>query len=71
MSKPLTMEIGFHPSMGPGGILWRWIDHCPWSSMASQSASGLEAFEWPIRLIAQCDKRRLRYAIVDLEPVIA
>ncbi|MEJ0037801.1 MAG: hypothetical protein WDO68_17285 [Gammaproteobacteria bacterium] len=44
---PMDIQIAFHPGMGPGGVLWRWNDSSPWSSMETTSASGLEALQWP------------------------
>ncbi len=43
----MDVEIAFHPGMGPGGVLWRWDDSSPWSSMETTSEYGLEAMRWP------------------------
>ena len=45
-----TIELAFHPALGPGGILWRWSEKHPWNSMETTSASGLERFSWPALL---------------------
>ena len=42
-----NVEVGFHPGMGPGGILWRRVGSDCWSSLATSSARGLEALTWP------------------------
>ena len=32
--------------MGAGGLLWRWHDDCPWSSLIGASAWGAERLRW-------------------------
>lgn len=36
------IQIALHGAMGPGGLLWRWDDTSPWSSLRGASAQGLE-----------------------------
>ncbi len=43
------VQVGFHPGMGPGGLLWRWHDDAPWSSLVGASTWGLERLVWPDR----------------------
>lgn len=45
--KPFDIQIGLHSGMGPGGILWRWHDTMPWSSLIGASAWGAERVIWP------------------------
>jgi hypothetical protein len=71
MSRPLSVELAFHPDMGPGGILWRSNGYQPWSSMSSQSAGGLEAFEWPKSVDLQSEHLQMRCAIIPLDLVKA
>lgn len=37
-----SVQVAFCPDLGPGGILWRWDDASPWSSMVGSSAWGIE-----------------------------
>jgi hypothetical protein len=55
--------------MGPGGILWRWDEKGPWTSMSSASASGLEAYEWPETITLGSEAFEMRYSLSRLEPV--
>ena len=41
------IQIAMHTGMGPGGMLWRWNDREPWSSLASASPWGPERLTWP------------------------
>jgi hypothetical protein len=52
-TRPVSVELAFHPGMGPGGLMYRCVPGAPWTSMRSSSASGLESFTWPA-LIATC-----------------
>jgi hypothetical protein len=47
--QPFDLQIAVHPGMGPGGLLWRWDDTSPWSSMTSASSWGAEELAWPNR----------------------
>ena len=40
------IQVALHSGMGPGGLLWRWDDAQPWSTMANASAWGLERVPW-------------------------
>ena len=40
-------QLAVHTGMGPGGLVFRADETCPWSSLASPSARGLEGLEWP------------------------
>jgi len=37
-----SIQIALHSGMGPGGLLWRWDESCPWSSLLGASAWGVE-----------------------------
>lgn len=41
------IQVALHTGMGPGGLLWRWHDQAPWSSLQSASAWGAERLQWP------------------------
>jgi hypothetical protein len=45
--EPFSLQIALHPEMGPGGLLWRWDDQSPWSSLVGASAWGIERLVWP------------------------
>ncbi|MCR9072109.1 MAG: hypothetical protein NXI18_10345 [Alphaproteobacteria bacterium] len=36
------IQVAAHGAMGPGGLLWRWNDETPWSSLHGASAQGIE-----------------------------
>ncbi|MFK7800893.1 MAG: metallophosphoesterase [Anaerolineae bacterium] len=42
-----NIQLGLHSGMGPGGILWRWNENSPWSSLVGTTAWGVEKIEWP------------------------
>ncbi len=44
--RQVSIQVGIHSGMGPGGLLWRWGDDHPWSSMAAASAWGAERLPW-------------------------
>jgi hypothetical protein len=44
---PMEIQLALHPDMGPGGVLWRWTNGTPWSSMETTAEYGLEALQWP------------------------
>ena len=41
------IQIAMHTGMGPGGLLWRWSDGDPWSSLTAASSWGAERLVWP------------------------
>ena len=45
--RPFTIQLAFHFGMGPGGLLWRWDEGQPWSSLTGASAWGVETIPWP------------------------
>ncbi len=45
--KPFEIQIAIHADMGPGGLLSRWADDQPWSSLRSAAPWGLEKLGWP------------------------
>ncbi len=45
--QPFRIQFGIHSGMGPGGLMWRWHDDDPWSSMIGASAWGAERLHWP------------------------
>jgi len=47
--EPFMVQLAFHTGMGPGGLLWRWDDEAPWSSLTGASAWGAERLSWPAR----------------------
>lgn len=40
--RRFSIQIAFHPEMGAGGLLWRWSDKTPWSSLIGASPWGVE-----------------------------
>ncbi|MCY3781391.1 MAG: metallophosphoesterase [Chloroflexi bacterium] len=44
--RRVSIQVAVHSGMGPGGLLWRWSDDHPWSSMAGASAWGVESLPW-------------------------
>lgn len=44
---PFRIQFALHSGMGPGGLLWRWDDDSPWSSLAGASPWGAERLKWP------------------------
>ncbi|WP_028795050.1 metallophosphoesterase family protein [Thalassobaculum salexigens] len=40
--QPFDIQIALHGAMGPGGLLWRWDEAAPWTSLRGASAQGLE-----------------------------
>ena len=45
--EPFMLQLAIHTGMGPGGLLWRWDDESPWSSLTGISAWGAERLTWP------------------------
>ena len=41
-----SIQFAIHSGMGPGGLLWRWSDEHPWSSLIGASAWGVERARW-------------------------
>ncbi len=44
--RTVRLQFALHSGMGPGGLLWRWNDDAPWSSMLGASAWGPERLAW-------------------------
>jgi hypothetical protein len=44
---PFEIQIALHSGMAPGGVLWRWSDRSPWSSLTAASPWGAESVNWP------------------------
>lgn len=40
--QPFSCQLALHSGMGPGGLLWRWNEETPWSSLRGASAWGVE-----------------------------
>ena len=55
--RPFGIQVAFHGGMGPGGLLWRWDDAAPWSSLAAAAAWGAERLVWPVRWAIGHDRR--------------
>ncbi len=47
--EPFLVQLAIHTGMGPGGLLWRWDDESPWSSLQGTAAWGAERLPWPAR----------------------
>jgi hypothetical protein len=43
------LQLLVHPDLGPGGMLYRYGEHEPWSSLTAASAIGPERLDWPER----------------------
>ncbi len=55
--KPFEIQIAVHTGMGPGGLLCRWDDESPWSSLTGASPWGAERFIWPAHWSLGHDQR--------------
>jgi hypothetical protein len=44
---PFNFQLALHGGMGPGGILFRFRDEDPWSSLTTSSSRGAENLRWP------------------------
>ncbi len=44
-----VLQLALHSGMGPGGLLWRWDETQPWSSLRGASAWGMERLPWAAR----------------------
>jgi hypothetical protein len=40
--QSFTIQVAVHQGMGPGGMLWRWGDDAPWTSMTGTAPWGAE-----------------------------
>ena len=45
--QEFDIQVALHTGMGPGGILWRWDDRAPWSSLHGAAAWGADRLAWP------------------------
>ena len=55
--KPFRIQFAIHSGMGPGGLLWRWNDDCPWSSLDGASPWGAERLRWSQKWAVGTDLR--------------
>jgi hypothetical protein len=55
--EPFEIQVAIHTGMGPGGLLWRWDDTAPWSSLRAASPWGAERLVWPTRWSIGQDQR--------------
>jgi hypothetical protein len=55
--RPFEIQVAIHTGMGPGGLLWRWNDGGPWSSLVAASPWGAERLAWPARWGVGHDER--------------
>lgn len=55
--EPFSIQVAVHTGMGPGGLLWRWDDDAPWSSLAGASPWGAERLAWQTRWSIGHDQR--------------
>lgn len=54
VGQPFSVQVALHRGLGPGGILWRWADDAPWSSMSGASSWGCERLPAISRLSIGC-----------------
>ena len=47
VDRPFSIQFAIHSGMGPSGLLWRWNEDDPWSSMIRASPWGVERLPWP------------------------
>lgn len=66
---PISLQLAFHPGMGPGGMLYRQDRQAHWSSMLSSSASGLETYEWPKYIQKEDENLQVAYDLVQLPSI--
>ena len=45
--QPFKVQVAIHTGMGPGGLLWRWAETSPWSSLQAASPWGAERLTRP------------------------
>ncbi|MEZ4663977.1 MAG: metallophosphoesterase [Caldilineaceae bacterium] len=55
--QPFAIQIAIHTGMGPGGLLWRWRDDAPWSTLRNANAWGAERLIWQPKWGVGCDQR--------------
>jgi len=41
-----SIQIAIHSGMSAGGLLWRWDDNSPWSTLTGSSPWGVERLPW-------------------------
>jgi hypothetical protein len=56
-NKPFSIQLAVHTGMGPGGLLWRWDDTCPWSSLLGATPWGAERLSRQTRWSVGHDQR--------------
>ena len=63
VDRAFRIQFAIHSGMGPGGLLWRWDDDAPWSSLQGASDWGPERLRLPPRwtIGAAPQVRRLRW----------
>jgi len=44
--KPFHIQFAIHSGMMAGGLLWRWNDNAPWSTLTGSSPWGVERLPW-------------------------
>ena len=49
IGERFRLQFAIHSGMGPGGLLWRWGDDQPWSSLTAASPWGAERLPWSRR----------------------
>lgn len=45
--EKFNLQFMIHTGMGPGGLLWRYKNDDPWSSLSNSSSWGPERCKWP------------------------
>lgn len=63
---PFRIQFAIHSGMGPGGLLWRWDDSSPWSSLTGASPWGVEQLKWPSDWTIGANHRRQTFRGRDL-----
>ena len=61
-----SLQFALHSGMGPGGLLWRWSDAHPWSSMYGASAWGVERIRWSHKWTIGCGGGQADFCGQDL-----
>lgn len=44
--QPFRIQFAIHSGMSAGGLLWRWDDDAPWSTLTGSSPWGVERLNW-------------------------
>lgn len=44
--QPFSIQFAIHSGMMAGGLLWRWDDNHPWSTLTGSSPWGIERLPW-------------------------